>query len=410
MECFYPGRVLVGPGIESGGPRSLTEFLRGELGGDFDFEFGVEEILAHHNLKMPDSRAGRTLPFVGRVPEGAEMEIAQRLAHFPQDRVAAATPDYLVRPNAPVTVNQTVLDQVIAKMRAKPGGSQCGSDCTVGILDSGIDPKLVSVPSSVHQKQYDTLAPSGGGTALSDTVGHGSLVARIVNAVAPAAKLISVKTFDQTGTISNVIAGLYLAHAAGPCDILNLSLKVSCDPDACAVCGTPGAATINIGQLGYFFRTFMQAAPNSVLVAAAGNSVSHLTLPAAFDDVIAVGSFDYGARAPISLYKHVPSVRYVLAPGGQNAQGQAFAWRAGFAGPQFMYGTSFAAAFITGFAAKVVCSWKGGAKCGTSLQAKPALPPGASLLATVLAEIDVRADKTWAGFQTPLHGLGAVYF
>ena len=294
-------------------------------------------------------------------------------------------------------------------MGAKPGGNQCGRDCTVGILDWN-RPKLVSVPASLHQKQYDTLAPSGGGTALSDPIGHGSLVARIVNAVAPAAQLISVKTFGQTGTISSVIAGLYLAHAAGPCDIFNLSLKVSCDPDACAVCGTPGAATINIGQLGYFFRTFMQGAANSVLVAAAGNNVSHLTLPAAFDDVIAVGSFDYGTRSPISLYKHVPSVRDVLAPGGQNAQGQAFASRAGFAGPQYMHGTSFAAAFVTGFAAKVVCNWKGGAGCGTPLKAKPALPPVSSLLATVLGEIDVRADKTWTGFQPALHGLGAVYF
>jgi Subtilase family len=410
MECFYPGRVLVGPGIESGGPRGLAEFLTGEFGGDFEFEFGIEEILAHHELKIPDSHAARTLPFVGRVPEGAEIEMAQHLARFSRHRVAAATPDYLVRPNAPITVDQHVLDQTINTLRAWPRSIRCGDGCTVGILDSGIDPQFVSSPASLHTRQYDSLAPSSGGTALSDTIGHGSLVARIINTLAPGAKLISIKTFDQTGTISSVIAGLYLANAAGPCDVLNLSLSVSCAPDSCAVCGTPVAASTNVGQLGYFFRNFMQGARNCVLVAAAGNNVSHLTLPAAFDEVIAVGSFDYGTKLPISLYKHVPSTRYVLAPGGQNSSGRAFASRAGFSKSQYFYGTSFATAFITGFAAKSVCSWKNGPNCGTRLQAHLVPGAGASLFSTILGEIDARADKAWTGFSSSLHGLGAIYF
>jgi hypothetical protein len=409
MECFYPGRVLVGPGLEAGGSQNLTEHIKAELGADFQFEFGVDEILAHYELRIPEVMSKRGLPFVGRVPEGAETEIARRLAQFSRNRIAAATPDYLVRPSAPITIDQGALDQAIQNMGALPGGSQCGNGCVIGILDSGVDPNYVVGTASLYPRQYDALAPSSSGSALSDPTGHGSLVARIVNSVAPSAKLISVKTFDQYGTISSVIAGLYIAHAAGPCDILNLSLSVSCAPEPCAFCGTTPSATTNIDQLGYFFRNFMQEAPNCVLVAAAGNNISYVSLPAAFDQVIAVGSFDYRACSPISSYNDAPADRFVFAAGGQNAMGEAFATRSGFP-LQYLHGTSFAAAFISGFAAKTVCNWKGVAPCGTPRLGQPASSFGSGLLATVLGEINARADKSWPGFDPVLHGLGAIRF
>jgi hypothetical protein len=154
----------------------------------------------------------------------------------------------------------------------------------------------------------------------------------------------------------------------------------------------------------------MKEAKDTVLIAAAGNNVSHLTLPAAMDDVIAVGSFDYNNRSPISSYKHVPSNRFILAPGGQNGPGNAFASRPRFNQPEYLHGTSFATAFVTGFAARVACSWKGGPSCGTRLQGHPAASFGSGLLATILGEIDAKANKAWVGFDPALHGLGAIRF
>jgi hypothetical protein len=167
--------------------------------------------LKHYDLKVPFS--SQSLPFVARLPEGAESDIALRLGRFPRHQVAAAIPDYLVRPNSPIAIDQLALDQAIKNLGASPPSMRCGAGCTVGILDSGVDPNDLVHATVLHRPQFDALTPLTAGSMLSDTIGHGSLVARIVNTVAPAAKLISIKTFGQTGTISNVIAGLYLAHA-----------------------------------------------------------------------------------------------------------------------------------------------------------------------------------------------------
>jgi hypothetical protein len=359
MECLFPGRVLVAPGPESSGSSYLAERLRDELSGDFEFEFSIEDVLRQNHLELPFRSSG-TLPFVGRVPEGAETEIAARLARF--SGVGAAIPDYLVRPGGPAVpfiIHDAVLNQAVQDINALPASMQCGQGCVIGILDSGVD--AAQVPgANLKGQQYNALTPAAPGTAPADPIGHGSLVARIVSVIVPAATLISVKTFDQTGTISSVIAALYLAQAAGPCDVLNLSLSVSCAPVPCNVCQTPAPAAANIGQLSYFFQTYMQGAPDTVLVAAAGNNVKHLSFPAAFDRVIAVGSFDYGTQSPISAYQQVPPARFVLAPGGQGVPGRAFAECASFGRPKYLHGTSFAAAFITAFAAKTVCGWRGG--------------------------------------------------
>ncbi|HTV27743.1 MAG TPA: S8/S53 family peptidase [Xanthobacteraceae bacterium] len=401
MECIEPGRVLVGPRRKDGDSSAIAERLSKEFGSDFQYQFGIDDILRQNDVKPPSL----PLPFVGRVPEGAEEHIAARISDIAGDEVGAATPDYLVRPSAPITIDNTALKQAVQDIMAQPKSNSCGLGCVIGVLDSGIDPTVLP-NATLHHRQYDALTPTAIGSTLADPNGHGSLVARIVSSVAPGATLLSVKTFDRTGTISSVIAALYLAHAAGPCDILNLSLSVSCAPVPCAFCHTPTPAAANVGQLAYFFQTFLQNAPHTVLVAAAGNNVQQLTLPADFNHVIAVGSFDYGLRQPISNYKQVPSNRFVLAPGGQSAPGKAFAQRPGFRQPEYLHGTSFAAAFVSGFAAKVVCSLKNSG-CG---QRQSSATKPTSLLTNVLQEIDSRTLKQWPGFSRSHHGLGAIIF
>jgi subtilisin family serine protease len=164
---------------------------------------------------------------------------------------------------------------------------------------------------------------------------------------------------------------------------------------------------MNIEQLNYFFQAFRANAPDTVLIAAAGNDVQYLTLPAVFDKVIAVGSFDYDAVSPISAFYRVPANRYVLAPGGRGAAGAAYGQRETFAEPEFLHGTSFAAAFVSAFAAKVICARKGGR--GTPLKGQLSNPLP-EVYAVVLAEIAARSDTTWLGFESARHGLGAIRF
>jgi subtilisin family serine protease len=406
MECFYPGRILIAPNRElDSGSADLMVELGDKYGRELQLAYRIEDVLQANDLSLAPDLAARGLPFVGRVRVGAENEVAAAIREHP--RVGAATPDYVVDPNATLTIDQTVIDQSLAAIGAHPASPHCGSGCVVGVLDSGIDPSFVT-SRGVRRTQYDALDPGGAAKVPSDRTGHGSLVARIIGEVAPGAELISIKTFENSGTISSVIAGLYLAHAAGPCQVINMSLSVRCEPLRCAVCGrTPSPEATNVPQLRYFFETFMKSAPNTVLVAASGNANS-LALPAALSNIIAVGAFDYSQRTAASNYPQVPLDRYVMAPGGQNIPGAAFASAQTFGGSSYFWGTSFAAAFVTGFAAKSVCASRLPG-CGTPRRGTPATGYQGPL-AEVLGELYARSDQTWNGYQPHRHGLGAIRF
>jgi subtilisin family serine protease len=408
VPCFYPGRILVKPTQDSDGPLYLAKNIEKVLGGsDFEYEHGVEDVLRANDLKLPDNFRHNTLPFVARVPEGAEFEFAERIARLPQ--IGAVIPDYEVRASSPVKINSTVLDAAVTAMHAKPGGPTCGSGCVVGILDSGID--LSSVPGlHVDPVQYDALDPRGGRKPPADSNGHGTLVSCIVGHVAPAARLISVRTMDDKSTVSSVLAAMYLAQAAGPCDVLNLSLSIDCGADPCKRCGTPSTSSANLLQLEYFFDHFMQQTPSTVLVAAAGNNVSQLAHPAAFDRIIAVGSFNYRRSVPLSSFRQVPSNRYIMAPGGEGKVGLAYAQHAGFSRPQYLYGTSFATAFVTGFAAKTICQLKSNSCQSKQLLSAQPAPGFAGPMAAVLGELNARAWRTWATYNASQHGMGALHF
>ena len=406
MACFYPGRILIGQGKGSDGVRYLTETIKKELGSEFEFQHGAEDIVRANNLKLPDNFRSNTLPFVARVPEGAELEFAKRIAKMPY--VGAVIPDYEVRASSPIKFHPNVLSGAVTALHAAPGGAMCGSGTVVGILDSGID--LQSVPGlHVDPVQYDALDPRAAGKPPADAHGHGTLVSSIVGQVVPGARLISIKTMDDKSTVSSVLAAMYLAQAAGPCDVLNLSLSIDCGSAPCAVCGTQTTSAATLSQLEYFFAHFMQQTPSTVLVAAAGNNVSQVARPAAFDRIIAVGSFDYSQSVPLSAYQQVPSNRYVMAPGGQGSGGSAYAEQKGFSRPVYLYGTSFATAFVTGFAAKTICRLKSSSCRSKQPLGQPAVG-FAGPMASVLGEIHATALRKWHGYNASLHGMGALHF
>jgi hypothetical protein len=162
MDCFVPGRVLVGPAPES--ERSdLAKHLKEEFGDDFEYEFGISDVLRQNGLDPDKLQKAHTLPFVGRVPEGREADMAARISRFSKMQVGGATPDYLVRPAAAasIIINNLSLMQSIEKVRARPGDSRCGQGCVVGIVDSGVDPSLVP-GTNLRAIQYDALSPMSG--------------------------------------------------------------------------------------------------------------------------------------------------------------------------------------------------------------------------------------------------------
>lgn len=397
MDCYVPGQIILSPGPDWRDERAAG---LGELiGVPLEVRHDVADVLRSHDLDP--EKAGGGLPVVVGVPEGLERKAAALSLQEGRSKklVGAAVPDYLIRPSSAITIDHQVIDAAIASALATTRAPTCGSGCTVGVIDSGIDDASLHSPKSVDRRRlcaFDPLARAG---ATQDLTGHGSLVGHIINRIAPSARLISVKAFDQSGSLSNVLAGLYLAHAAGPCDVINLSLSMSCDAENCGVCSSPAPASMTLNQLKFFFDTFRAHAPRTLLVAAAGNNTSHIATPAAFEGILAVGSYHFRTGAVLSAYKATPSERFVLAPDGTANAGDSLARRPGHRSPEPMYGTSFAAAFATGVAARLICASRGG-PCG-SIRRPPLIGP-----TDLLKAFAASADRDWVGFDPSLHGLG----
>lgn len=398
-ECAVPGRTLLLPTYH--GVEGVERTIAREIGLEFRFEYGIEDVVRRYDARMPEDAIKRhgPLPLVARVPEGTEMEASARLArskHF-----EAAMPDFLVQPQASVVPAAGRIAAAVAKLTFDAGCETKGEGCTVAVLDTGVDGSQLPNPASLHSIQYDVRKPDDHGSSPQDTAGHGTLVAHIVNAVAPAAQIFSIKTIRNSGSVSDVLSGMYLSQALGRADVLNLSLRILCQAELCAVCKTPGPGSTNTRQLGLFFEAFQRGAPDSVIVAAAGNGSKHLSYPAALSGVIAVGSFDdeQGEPAAVSAYHSVPPARYVLATGGKDAPGWELGSKSGHRGATAAHGTSFATAFISGLAAQFV-------SCDRA-HGRPNRNPGEKMTEAFLRHLATFCYRGWNGFDEQRHGLGA---
>jgi subtilisin len=212
------------------------------------------------------------------------------------------------------------------------GGSD-GDGVRVAVLDSGVDgshPMVTRLDRSVGIVPADNDDFSVVDCEPADTAGHGTACAGIINSIAPAASLTSVRvlTNGKHGTGAGLIAGLRWAVDEG-FDVINMSLST----------GKPQFVLTlrELADEAYFRRC--------VLVASAHN-LPVRSYPWPFASVISVASHDeldssvfyYNPSPPVDFFARGLRVE-VAWPGGKRIRST---------------GNSFATPHIAGLCARIL--------------------------------------------------------
>jgi len=236
-------------------------------------------------------------------------------------------------------VNQRAFEQVNL---APVAGVISGTGVTVAILDTGVDlehPALVEALDVISGSDMisDTDRPDDIGPGVA--WGHGTHVAGIIHAIAPAARIMPLRVLDTHGRGNTFILAYAIEYAAQQgADVINLSLGADCDSRT---------LTETIAAV---------VAQGVVIVAAAGNDASPIpTCPASLPGVIAVAAVDE-QRVRTSWSNYGPWVT-LAAPG----EGITSTFPLGYTtetnvspGYASWSGTSMATPFVTAAAALVL--------------------------------------------------------
>jgi hypothetical protein len=405
--CYRPGQLIVLP--RKGGGRELQRTLRETTGELIDIIYTTEDVLQHYadaGVEIDLPRASRQIefrayPFLARVPGGQERAAAERYLRLPG--VAAAAPNFRVIPlQAAATLNPKVIAPAIGRLGAVAADPGCGSGVRIAILDTGIDASALPA-GAVYPRQFDTdqAADPSGGLPPYDRIGHGTGVALVVNQISPGARLFSVKCMDHSGDLMALIAGAFLAQSKCSPHVFNFSLGLDCAFEGCEACGRLKETPALKWQVALIFASFRRHTDTDVdplLVAAAGNNSGRLLVPAGLPDVLAVGAFDFASSAPAgySRYEQIPADRFILAPGGNPDDAGCVGHTHKEFGRRPLFGTSFAAAFVSGIASRYMCT--GACRSGCV---------GAPLAWRCLA---ASAVCDFPGYRAEQHGLGIVRY
>jgi subtilisin family serine protease len=169
------------------------------------------------------------------------------------------------------------------------------------------------------------------GDHLPHYFGHGTMVAGLIHLVAPTAKIMSLKAFHADGTAnqSDIISAIYYAADHGA-SVINMSFELTEISDAL------------LKAINYADRKGV------ICVASAGNEgLNRLVYPAAYGNVISVGSVDQQSQQS-SFTNFGPDLVRVAAPGEAlittyPGNHYAAAW-----------GTSFSSAIVAGIVADLL--------------------------------------------------------
>lgn len=203
----------------------------------------------------------------------------------------------------------------------------------VAVIDSGVDDyNDIDLAGNINLVEgEEDVSP-----LYQDVSGHGSSVAGIIAAkndgrgisgIAPEALIYSAKVLDgeNRSTISRVIDGIYWA-IDNKVNIINMSFGTSKKSEA-------------------LHQAVKEAKKAGILMIAAAGNNRQIEYPAAYDEVMAVGSVD--TKGEISEKSAIGEEMEIVAPGEQICSTGAFG------GTVVASGTSMSAPHITGVAVKL---------------------------------------------------------
>lgn len=277
------------------------------------------------------------------------------------------------KPNDPYFIDQTYEYQFSLKdadkhgisVRAAWDAGLTGEGVTVAVIDSGLNVDHVDAPAKVARGRYYFYREEANGRYefvingvthyynyyssdyIVDNMGHGTMVSGLIAAqkdnglgiagIAPNVTLLPVRCFTATaghlgGYTSNLISGINYAVENGA-DIINMSWGIRNDSASLKAAITRAA---NAG---------------CILFAAVGNDgASSLQYPAAYDNVIGVGSTDKSGT--LSDFSQRNGSVDVCAPGGKSGGQQI--WSLGYSSTTAIAkgdGTSFSSPIAAASAA-----------------------------------------------------------
>lgn len=290
--------------------RASSSFLLWETART-DVDRLIHEIESKHNDPTYSTPGVGFVKYVEREPE---VELGQ------------TQPDLEVGTN--FTLDSHWLTEYRDKLMKVANPREDGSGIRIAVIDTGAEPNTPGVEGlfdvfNTNPKGWEMSASTP--THWIDKNGHGTAMARIINAVAPEAKIYAFRAVEvKHARLWDIINAVASAIAVVEPHIFNLSLSI---PHAdCTQCGSSALSISRAfrDSLLSFGSLQKASASEPVFLAAAGNQGKSdgFFLPARYDFTLTVGAIDSNyERADYSNWGTLPNEKqkenYVLLPGGK---------------------------------------------------------------------------------------------